>query len=177
VLPAWDRLAAGTGWTEGLVTVEEIRHAGVESLLRVLWGTTALVVASACIIAAARVLARGASRRPAVAMRVVLGAGARRIFRFTMADAGRAVLAAARWGWRWASGWGGWLARRGRGGSRGGAAVAGARSSSPSRCRWEWRCCARSLPSPSRSGASWRRGSPPGDRATAGRYEGGCGAC
>ena len=93
VLPAWDRLAGGHGWTEALVTVEEIRHAGVRSLLRVLWGTTVLVVASACIIAAARVLARGASRRPAVAMRVVLGAGAARVFRFAMADAGSAVLA------------------------------------------------------------------------------------
>jgi putative ABC transport system permease protein len=92
VLPSWDRGPDGHGWTERLRTVEEIRHAGVRSLLAVLWGTAALVVASATIIAAARVLARGAARRTAVAMRVVLGAGARRIFGFAMKDAGVPVL-------------------------------------------------------------------------------------
>jgi putative ABC transport system permease protein len=87
VLPAWERMAGGHGWTEGLLTVDEIRGAGVKSLLRVLWGTTALVVASAVVIAAARLLARGAAQRPAIAMRVVLGAQAGRIFRFVAADA------------------------------------------------------------------------------------------
>lgn len=92
ILPAWDRMAGGHGWTEELRTVEEIRHAGVQSLLRVVWGTTALVVVSALIIAAARVLARGAAQRPAIAMRVVLGAPAGRILRFVAADAAVPVL-------------------------------------------------------------------------------------
>ncbi len=95
LLPAWDRSAGAHGWTEGLVTVGEIRSAGVKSLLRVLWGTTALVVASALVIAAARVLARGAAQRPAIAMRVVLGAGARRVLRFVARDTVVPVLAGA----------------------------------------------------------------------------------
>ena len=93
LLPAWDRGVSGPGWTAGLRTVDEIRQTGVASLLRVLWGTTALVVASACVIAAARVLARGAARRQEVSMRVVLGAGAGRILSFVMASAGVVVLA------------------------------------------------------------------------------------
>ena len=95
VLPAWDRMADGHGWTEGLRTAEEIRHSGVQSLMRMLWGTTALVVLSALIIAAARLLARGAAQRPAVAMRVVLGAPVGRIVRFVAADAAVPVLAGA----------------------------------------------------------------------------------
>jgi putative ABC transport system permease protein len=92
ILPVWDRMAGAHGWTDRLRTVEEIRHAGVQSLLRVVWGTTALVVVSAVIIAAARVLARGAAQRPAIAMRVVLGAPAGRILRFVAADAAVPVL-------------------------------------------------------------------------------------
>ncbi|HEX8360835.1 MAG TPA: FtsX-like permease family protein [Longimicrobium sp.] len=95
LIPAWDRMANAHGWTEGLLGVEEIRSAGTKSLLRVLWGTTALVVASALVIAAARVLARGASQRPAIAMRVVLGAGAGRILRFVAADTVVPVLVGA----------------------------------------------------------------------------------
>jgi predicted permease len=93
LLPLWERTDAAHGWTEQLRTVEEMRHAGVQEILRTLWGAAALVLASACVIAAARVLARGAARRTDVAMRVALGAGAGRVARFAMADAGVAVLA------------------------------------------------------------------------------------
>lgn len=101
--PSWDRLPAAPGWTDRIRTVEEFRHAGVRSLLSVVWGATALVVASACVIVSAAVLSRGAARRAALAMRVVLGGTAGHVLRFVARDVGWIVLLGGALGW--VAGW------------------------------------------------------------------------